>query len=171
MERQSEESVLNVKQHIGRATNLGYGLILREHLVYIWLRDLIATCSNVNCPRLGTCTQRIGPAYAVYHEYFPTKFVIRVTEVLVGVFSRFSWGWISGPRSAQSRSTARKVLTPTSTSLMASHFQPSATASIVGVHYRVGQKIGEGSFGVIYEGLFTILHPSDSVPVLTLSSI
>lgn len=30
----------------------------------------------------------------------------------------------------------------------------SATASsnVVGVHYRVGRKIGEGSFGIIYEG-------------------
>jgi casein kinase 1 len=26
------------------------------------------------------------------------------------------------------------------------------TPSVVGVHYRVGRKIGEGSFGVIYEG-------------------
>ena len=34
---------------------------------------------------------------------------------------------------------------------MASH-SASATANIVGVHYRVGKKIGEGSFGVIFEG-------------------
>ncbi|TEB26643.1 CK1/CK1/CK1-G protein kinase [Coprinellus micaceus] len=35
---------------------------------------------------------------------------------------------------------------------MASHSHPSSTANIVGVHYRVGKKIGEGSFGVIFEG-------------------
>ena len=35
---------------------------------------------------------------------------------------------------------------------MASHSHPSSTANIVGVHYRVGRKIGEGSFGVIFEG-------------------
>lgn len=35
---------------------------------------------------------------------------------------------------------------------MASHSQPLTTASIVGVHYRVGKRIGEGSFGVIFEG-------------------
>ena len=29
----------------------------------------------------------------------------------------------------------------------------SASPNVVGVHYRVGRKIGEGSFGVIYEGL------------------
>jgi len=35
----------------------------------------------------------------------------------------------------------------------------SGAASIVGVHYRVGKKIGEGSFGVIFEGLlFVLLH-------------
>jgi casein kinase 1 len=28
----------------------------------------------------------------------------------------------------------------------------SGAANIVGVHYRVGKKIGEGSFGVIFEG-------------------
>ncbi|KAF9013993.1 kinase-like protein [Cyathus striatus] len=35
---------------------------------------------------------------------------------------------------------------------MASHSHPSSTANIVGIHYRVGRKIGEGSFGVIFEG-------------------
>jgi hypothetical protein len=35
---------------------------------------------------------------------------------------------------------------------MASHSHPSSTANLVGVHYRVGKKIGEGSFGVIFEG-------------------
>jgi len=34
---------------------------------------------------------------------------------------------------------------------MASH-SSSSTANVVGVHYRVGKKIGEGSFGVIFEG-------------------
>ncbi|OCH95562.1 CK1/CK1/CK1-G protein kinase [Obba rivulosa] len=35
---------------------------------------------------------------------------------------------------------------------MSSHTHPSSTANIVGAHYRVGKKIGEGSFGVIFEG-------------------
>ena len=35
---------------------------------------------------------------------------------------------------------------------MASHSHPSSAANLVGVHYRVGRKIGEGSFGVIFEG-------------------
>ncbi|KAG5647262.1 hypothetical protein DXG03_000797 [Asterophora parasitica] len=44
-------------------------------------------------------------------------------------------------------------------SLILSSFSPtmsshphSSTANLVGVHYRVGKKIGEGSFGVIFEG-------------------
>jgi casein kinase 1 len=32
------------------------------------------------------------------------------------------------------------------------HGSTSSTQNIVGVHYRVGKKIGEGSFGVIFEG-------------------
>jgi hypothetical protein len=28
----------------------------------------------------------------------------------------------------------------------------SSSTNIVGVHYRVGKKLGEGSFGVLYEG-------------------
>jgi casein kinase 1 len=36
---------------------------------------------------------------------------------------------------------------------MSSH---SSTANLVGVHYRVGKKIGEGSFGVIFEGPFYV---------------
>ncbi|KAF8637389.1 hypothetical protein AX17_002885 [Amanita inopinata Kibby_2008] len=35
---------------------------------------------------------------------------------------------------------------------MTSHSHSSSTSNIVGVHYRVGKKIGEGSFGVIFEG-------------------
>jgi casein kinase 1 len=35
---------------------------------------------------------------------------------------------------------------------MSSHSQPSMISSIVGMHYRVGKKIGEGSFGIIHEG-------------------
>lgn len=27
-----------------------------------------------------------------------------------------------------------------------------SSSNVVGVHYRVGKKIGEGSFGIIYEG-------------------
>lgn len=38
-----------------------------------------------------------------------------------------------------------------STQKMAS--SSSANGNIVGVHYKVGKKIGEGSFGVLYEGL------------------
>ena len=28
----------------------------------------------------------------------------------------------------------------------------SSSSNVVGVHYRVGKKIGEGSFGVVFEG-------------------
>ena len=38
---------------------------------------------------------------------------------------------------------------------MASHGQHASTANIVGVHYRVGKKIGEGSFGVVFDGAHT----------------
>lgn len=40
------------------------------------------------------------------------------------------------------------MMTPSSRGL-----EPDARPSIVGLHFRVGKKIGEGSFGVIYEGL------------------
>lgn len=35
---------------------------------------------------------------------------------------------------------------------MSTHAQASSS-NVVGVHYRVGKKIGEGSFGVIFEGI------------------
>ncbi|KAG6888896.1 hypothetical protein C0992_007220 [Termitomyces sp. T32_za158] len=42
---------------------------------------------------------------------------------------------------------------------MSSHPHSSSTANLVGVHYRVGKKIGEGSFGVIFEaGIPQIYH-------------
>lgn len=40
------------------------------------------------------------------------------------------------------------------------HGASSSTQNIVGVHYRVGKKIGEGSFGVIFEGQL----PLTSIP-------
>lgn len=37
-------------------------------------------------------------------------------------------------------------------------FSSSSQPTTVGSHYRVGRKIGEGSFGVIYEGIAGV-HP------------
>ena len=40
----------------------------------------------------------------------------------------------------------------------------SSTSNLVGVHYRVGNKIGEGSFGVIFEGeAMSVLCPLSTV--------
>lgn len=38
--------------------------------------------------------------------------------------------------------------------LTSSGSHSSSSSNIVGVHYKVGKKIGEGSFGVIFEGLY-----------------
>lgn len=42
--------------------------------------------------------------------------------------------------------------TVVSSSTAASHQLHGSSSNVVGVHYRVGKKIGEGSFGVIFEG-------------------
>lgn len=42
---------------------------------------------------------------------------------------------------------------------MSTHAQASSS-NVVGVHYRVGKKIGEGSFGVIFEGMSSFSWPS-----------
>jgi serine/threonine protein kinase len=44
------------------------------------------------------------------------------------------------------------------------HGSTSSTHNIVGVHYRVGKKIGEGSFGVIFEGSHFSVPPSCPLP-------
>ena len=38
------------------------------------------------------------------------------------------------------------------TATHSSHGSNALSSNVVGVHYRVGKKIGEGSFGVIFEG-------------------
>jgi RIO-like serine/threonine protein kinase len=38
------------------------------------------------------------------------------------------------------------------TTTLAISAMASSSSNVVGVHYRVGKKIGEGSFGVIFEG-------------------
>lgn len=43
-------------------------------------------------------------------------------------------------------------MTPHSPSAADAATSSSSSSNVVGVHYRVGKKIGEGSFGVIYEG-------------------
>ena len=45
---------------------------------------------------------------------------------------------------------------PVHAPLMSSH-NSSSSNNVVGAHYRVGKKIGEGSFGVIFEGMS---HPA-----------
>jgi len=40
----------------------------------------------------------------------------------------------------------------------------ATTANLVGIHYRVGRKIGEGSFGVIFEGLSLIISSKQCSP-------
>lgn len=78
----------------------------------------------------------------------------------MGVFSYFSRGWIGGQLRTVVVHGLQEGLNHNFrlplTVIMTSHSQPSA-ANIVGLHYRVGRKIGEGSFGVIFEGLFRIL--------------
>jgi hypothetical protein len=47
-----------------------------------------------------------------------------------------------------------------STQLTGSSGVGGSGSSVVGVHYRVGKKIGEGSFGVIFEGTHLPSSPS-----------
>jgi hypothetical protein len=41
--------------------------------------------------------------------------------------------------------------------------QSATTTGVVGNHFRVGKKIGEGSFGVVFEGNFHLLIPFPSL--------
>lgn len=45
----------------------------------------------------------------------------------------------------------------------------SSSTNIVGVHYRVGKKVGEGSFGVLYEGIFYIPHSATMHSIHTMA--
>lgn len=57
------------------------------------------------------------------------------------------------PRAAFARMTTPHVIASSS-----GHHSQSATSNgVVGNHFRVGKKIGEGSFGVVFEGM-CILH-------------
>lgn len=44
------------------------------------------------------------------------------------------------------------VVTSSSSHHQSSHGSNSSSSNVIGVHFRVGRKIGEGSFGVIFEG-------------------
>ncbi|KAI8334153.1 kinase-like domain-containing protein [Choanephora cucurbitarum] len=44
-----------------------------------------------------------------------------------------------------------------------SHSNTSTASTIIGVHYQVGKKLGEGSFGVIYEGLNLLNNQSVAI--------
>ena len=55
-----------------------------------------------------------------------------------------------------------------STPAMSHSHSSGSSNNIVGAHYRVGKKIGEGSFGVIFEGgPFTTTHSSHSLHSLS----
>jgi casein kinase 1 len=42
--------------------------------------------------------------------------------------------------------------------------QPATTTGVVGNHFRVGKKIGEGSFGVVFEGIYSFFFNTLSSP-------
>lgn len=44
-----------------------------------------------------------------------------------------------------------------------SHSNSSNASTIIGSHYQVGKKLGEGSFGVIYEGLNLLNNQSVAI--------
>ena len=48
------------------------------------------------------------------------------------------------------------IPSPSPTTMSSQHH--SSSPNLVGGHYRVGRKIGEGSFGVIFEGLLSFLQ-------------
>ena len=67
-----------------------------------------------------------------------------------GVKMKIQGGNVLNSDSFCSASLVRTTMTET-----ASHsLQGSSSSNVVGVHYRVGKKIGEGSFGVIFQGSF-----------------
>lgn len=55
---------------------------------------------------------------------------------------------------------------PSSSPTTMSSQHHSSSPNLVGGHYRVGRKIGEGSFGVIFEGLLFFLSPPLPWPFL-----
>lgn len=62
---------------------------------------------------------------------------------------------------------AHPLITPMTTphviaSSSGNHSTSTASNGMVGTHYRVGKKIGEGSFGVVFEGTFLLCAPIES---------
>jgi serine/threonine protein kinase len=47
----------------------------------------------------------------------------------------------------------------------------SSSSNVVGVHYRVGKKIGEGSFGVIFEGTNLLNNQQVAIKFVCQSSL
>jgi casein kinase 1 len=50
-------------------------------------------------------------------------------------------------------STSKQERDRKATSMAGNSSSSSSSPTIVGSHYKIGKKIGEGSFGIIYEGL------------------
>ena len=46
----------------------------------------------------------------------------------------------------------------------------SSSSNVVGVHYRVGKKIGEGSFGVIFEGTNLLNNQQVAIKLVSLTA-
>jgi casein kinase 1 len=47
----------------------------------------------------------------------------------------------------------------------------SSSSNVVGVHYRVGKKIGEGSFGVLFEGTNLLNNQQVAIKFVSLQYI
>lgn len=61
---------------------------------------------------------------------------------------------LTGIPASQSQQGPNAVVTAANASASTNHQKvQSAGTNVVGVHYKIGRKIGEGSFGIIYEGI------------------
>jgi serine/threonine protein kinase len=56
-----------------------------------------------------------------------------------------------------------KILNHNTPDKSSNHSNTSTASTIVGVHYQVGKKLGEGSFGIIYEGLNLLNNQSVAI--------
>lgn len=56
-----------------------------------------------------------------------------------------------------------KILNHSTPDRSSNHSNGSSASTMVGVHYQVGKKLGEGSFGVIYEGLNLLNNQSVAI--------
>lgn len=116
--------------------------------------QLLCVCNRVSRPS-SSMSEKVAdkPAVAVMSSTPTPASMLPLT----GASEQLAIKTVPTPDMNVAYNPAQPAQPTVNTSTAAGDRSSGTSANIVGVHFRVGKKIGEGSFGILYEGSLPLL--------------